>query len=115
MIFNKEINSVKFTLFCESWTNRTSWGHKVTLYRNDSVVSSARVRYYNRTWEVYQYQSAIKCVIWNVIAELKELAKTAFKKLHGYKILTKKRAVEFAEYLTREQAYNMYNELYRMF
>ena len=115
MIYNKEINGVKFTLICESWKNRTSWGHKVSLYKNDVFVGSEKVRYYNRTWETYQYRTAIQCVIGNVIYELKELAKTAFKQLHGYKVLTKKRAAEFAEYLTRDHTYIMYDELYRMF
>lgn len=51
MIYNKEVNGVKFTLVCESWSTRTSWGHKVTLYKNDSfTVGRVNVRYFNRTW-----------------------------------------------------------------
>lgn len=116
MIYNKEINGVKFTLVCEFWTDRNSWGHKVTLYKNDTFkVGSTRVRYYNRTWEAYQYQSAIKRVIWDVIDELTERAKVAFKKLHGYKVMTKKRTNEFVDYLKSDSVYCMYNELYRMF
>lgn len=38
MIYNKEINDVKFTFVCESWRTRNSWGHKVTLYKNDSLI-----------------------------------------------------------------------------
>lgn len=115
MIYNKEINGVKFTLVCETWNNRNGWGHKVTLYRNDVTFETCKVRYYNRTWERYQYQRAIKQVIRNVIDKLTELAKTAFKKLHGYKVITQKRALEFVEYLKQDQTYNMYNELLRMF
>lgn len=33
MIYNKEINGVKFTFVCESWKTRNSWGHQVTLYK----------------------------------------------------------------------------------
>lgn len=116
MIYNKEINGVKFTLVCESWRTRYSWGHEVTLYKNDTLkVGRVKIRYYNRTWECYQYQSAIKSVIYNAIAQIKAAAKIAFKELHHYKVLTKKRAAEFTEYLTKDPAYNMYNELYRMF
>lgn len=116
MIYNKEINGVKFTLVCESWRTRYSWGHEVTLYKNDTLkVGRVKIRYYNRTWECYQYQSAIKSVIYNAIAQIKSAAKIAFKELHHYKVLTKKRAAEFTEYLTKNPAYNMYNELYRMF
>ena len=116
MIYNKEINGVKFTLVCESWCTRYSWGHEVTLYKNDSAkIGRAKIRYYNRTWESYQYQSAIKNVIWQAIEKIKEAAKETFKTLHHYKVLTKKRAAEFIEYLSKDQEYNMYNELYRMF
>ena len=116
MIYNKEINGVKFTLVCESWSTRNSWGHQVTLYKNDTVrIGRANIRYYNRTWECYQYQSAIRCVISQAINEIKEVAKETFKTLHNYKVLTKKRTAEFVEYLQKDQEFTIYNELYKMF
>lgn len=116
MIYNKEINGVKFTFVCESWKTRNSWGHKVTLYKNDTLkVGISKIRYYNRTWECYQFQSAIKAVIFETIERIKAAAKIAFKALHNYKVMTKKRAAEFTEYLTKDPTYNMYNELYRIF
>ncbi len=116
MIYNKEVNGVKFTLVCESWSTRTSWGHKVTLYKNDSfTVGRVNVRYFNRTWESYLYQSAIKSVIYDAIEAAKAAAMVAFKALHHYKILTKKRAAEFSAYLAKDSEYLMYSELFRMF
>ena len=116
MIYNKEINGVKFTLVCDSWSTRNSWGHEVTLYKNDTVkIGRSKIRYYNRTWECYQYQSAIKSVIYDAIEAIKAAAKETFKTLHRYQVLTKKRAAEFSEYLARDPEYKMYNELYRMF
>lgn len=116
MIYNKEINGVKFTFVCEFWKTRNSWGHKVTLYKNDTLlIGTAKVRYYNRTWERYQYQSVIKSVIFNAIEEIKAAAKVVFKNLHNYKVMTKKRASEFSEYLTKDPDYKIYNELYKMF
>lgn len=116
MIYNKEISGVKFTLVCESWRTRYSWGHKVTLYKNDTLkVGRVKIRYYNRTWERYQYQSAIKSVIYNAIEAIKAAAKVVFKDLHHYKVLTKKRAAEFAKYLANDQEFAIYNELYKMF
>ena len=116
MIYNKEINGVKFTLVCESWRTRNSWGHEVTLYKNDTFkVGSTKIRYYNRTWESYQYQSAIHCVISQAINEIKEAAKKAFLTLHNYKVMTKKRAAEFAKYLANDPEFAIYNELYKMF
>lgn len=116
MIYNKEINGVKFTLVCESWNTLNSWGHEVTLYKNDTLkVGQAKIRYYNRTWECYQYQNAIKSVILDVLEKIKEAAKMAFLTLHNYKVLTKKRTAAFLEFLNQNNAYNMYNELFRMF
>lgn len=116
MIYNREINGVKFTLVCESWSTRNSWGHEVTLYKNDYYkIGLAKIRYYNRTWESYQYQSAIKSVIYNTIEAIKSAAKIAFKELHHYKVLTKKRAAEFAKYLAKDPEFTLYNELYKMF
>ena len=116
MIYNKEINGVKFTFVCESWSTRNSWGHEVTLYKNDyAKIGREKIRYYNRTWESYQYQSAIKSVIYDTIAQIKAAAKIAFKELHNYKVLTKKRAAEFAKYLANDPDYTIYNELYKMF
>ena len=116
MIYNKEINGVKFTFVCESWSTRNSWGHEVTLYKNDYYkIGRSKIRYFNRTWESYQYQSAIKSVIYNTIEAIKSAAKIAFKELHHYKVLTKKRAAEFAEYLAQDPEFAIYNELYKMF
>ena len=116
MIYNKEINGVKFTLVCESWSTRNSWGHEVTLYKNEfAKIGRAKLRYYNRTWECYQYQSAIHYVISQAINDIKEAAKITFKELHKYKVITKKRAAEFAKYLAQDPEYVRYNELYKMF
>ena len=116
MIYNKEINGVKFTLVCESWRTRYSWGHEVTLYKNDTLkVGRVKIRYYNRTWECYQYQSAIKSVILDVLEKIKAAAKKEFLTLRNYKVLTKKRVAAFLEFLKQDNTYNMYYELYRMF
>ena len=116
MIYNKEINGVKFTFVCEFWKTRNSWGHKVTLYKNNTLkVACTKIRYYNRTWESYLYQSAIQNVIIDVITAIKAAVKKAFLTSHNYKVMTKKRAVEFLAYLAKDSEYNTYNELLKMF
>lgn len=116
MIYNKEINGVKFTFVCESWQTRNSWGHKVSLYQNESFfVGSAKIRYYNRTWESYLFQSAIKSVIYNAIDETKAAAKKVFLSVNNYKVMTKKRAAVFIKYLEKDEGYKLYNELLKMF
>lgn len=116
MIYNKNINGVKFTLVCKSWSTRNSWGHEVTLYKNDrEEIGYTKIRYYNRTWESYQYQTAIRNVIFDAIEKIKAAAKVAFFALHNYKVMTKKRAVEFSAYLCKDPEYKRYNALYNKF
>lgn len=116
MIYEKIINGVKFTFVCETWQTKTSWGHEVTLFKNDVCrIGHVKVRYYNRTWERYLYQSAIKSVIFNAMKRIEAAAKVAFKALHNYKVMTKKRVFEFSGYLSKDKSYNMYNQLYKMF
>lgn len=53
----------KFEFVCWSWSTSNAWGHEVRLCEVGAKagveLSKARVRYYNRTWEMYQYQSAM--------------------------------------------------------
>ena len=51
----------------------------------------------------------------NSVKAAKRAAKKAFFTLHNYKVLTKKRAAAFLEFLNQNNTYNMYYELYRMF
>lgn len=48
---------------CWYWQTSNAWGHEVRLCkvgeRAGVEVGKARVRYYNRTWERYTYQSAM--------------------------------------------------------
>lgn len=86
------------------------------LIKNNSFkVARVKIRYYNRTWESYMYQSAIKNVIIDAITKIKVVAKKAFLILHNYKVMTKNRAADFLKYLAKDSEYNMYNELLKMF
>ena len=116
MIYNKEINGVRFMLVCESWNTRYSWGHEAILYKNGTdEIGRSRVRYYNRTWESYKYQTAIKNAIYEAIEKIKEDVKKEFLSLDNYKVLTKKRASAFMEYLLKDSDYYILRQLYKMF
>lgn len=59
-IREKTINNNKWQLINESWETRNSWGHKTTILRNDYEYLSHKVRYYNRTWERYTYETCMR-------------------------------------------------------
>ena len=54
----------EFKIVAYSYETRNSWGHKAELIRNnDYTLNTYKIRYYNRTWEYYEYQSVIKSVL----------------------------------------------------
>lgn len=54
----------EYEIVAHSYETRNSWGHKATLLHNDSsTLNTYKIRYYNRTWETYRYQSVIKSVL----------------------------------------------------
>ena len=60
-----EIRTIKckrgkeYQIVNEYWETRNSWGHKSTLIAPWGEVESKKVRYYNRTWEMYTYQTCM--------------------------------------------------------
>lgn len=47
----------------ESWSNSNGWGHKTTVFKNSYDFEPHKVRYYNRTWEMYTYQTCMSGAI----------------------------------------------------
>ena len=70
----------EFKIVAQSYETRNSWGHKAELIKNnDHTLNKYKIRYYNRTWECYQYQSVIKAVLDDYIT------KTINKYINDYK------------------------------
>ena len=57
-----EINE-NITVSCEYYETRNNWGHKAWLFRDGLEIAKAKITYYNRTWEKYQYQSVLVKVL----------------------------------------------------
>ena len=54
----------EFKIVAYTYETPSSWGHKAELIRNnDYTLNTYKIRYYNRTWECYKYQSVIKSVL----------------------------------------------------
>lgn len=72
-----------YNIVNEYWETSYAWGHKSTLLGGDGryEISSHKVRYYNRTWEYYTYQSCMSGLIEDIlqnnlksyIAQVKEI------------------------------------------
>lgn len=57
----------KIELVNESWSTSISWGHKTNVIINDFDYGKYKVRYYNRTWENYTFQSCMRGAIAKVM------------------------------------------------
>jgi hypothetical protein len=44
---------------CLTYETRNSWGHVAKLIVNGTEVDRTKIRYYNRTWESFEYESVI--------------------------------------------------------
>lgn len=60
-----EIGNAIYEFVNEYWETRYSWGHKTVLFRNNIELSNNKVRYYNRTWECFRYQTCMLGAISN--------------------------------------------------
>lgn len=61
----------EFKIVAYSYETSNSWGHKAELIKNnDYTLNKYKIRYYNRTWECYQYQSVIKSVLNDYMTQL---------------------------------------------
>ena len=61
----------EFKIVAQSYETSNSWGHKAYLVNdNNYTMNTYKIRYYNRTWECYQYQSVIKSVLNDYMTQL---------------------------------------------
>ena len=106
------INGNEYEFVCDSWETSSAWGHKVVLFKNGFEIAENKVRYYNRTWESYRYQS---CML-GCITQLKE--KCIQRWLNNYKTRNcktrfKKGEKEFAIECAKRT--NRYKELEKLY
>ena len=58
-IRTKKIGNTKYSFVNESWSNSRAWGHRTVLIRNGLELEDEKIRYYNRTWEYYAFQTCM--------------------------------------------------------
>ena len=83
MTIRRQLESRDFTFFCESWSNSRAWGHRAVLMEGGRELQDQKCRYYNRTWESWQYQSICKAVVYSEIQKLKYEALDRFRSQTG--------------------------------
>ena len=86
LISNKEVLFV-----CEAKKTRTGFSHKCELYVDGKYFTDVKVNYYNRTWEAYPFQTAMKNAVYDLLSELYEETEMILKEEEGWKRITKDR------------------------
>jgi len=87
-IYKATINGNEYEVFGEYWETRQAWGHNAIFMKNGIEVTRARVRYYNRTWESYRFQSAGHQAVGVALDELAARLFEAYRERTGRKRLT---------------------------
>lgn len=59
--FQDELKDIK--VYCNYYETRNSWGHKGHVETNTHYLNKGKIRYWNRTWECYTYQSLLKYLV----------------------------------------------------
>ena len=77
----------EYEFVCEYWETSYAWGHKVTMFKNGCEYNTNKVRYYNRTWENWTYQTAICGAIYNEIEKREKRLIEDYKYNNGIKRL----------------------------
>lgn len=54
-----KVRGTNFKFVCESYSNSRAWGHRVVLFENGYEMADVKIRYYNRTWECYDFQTTM--------------------------------------------------------
>ena len=84
-----QINNNEYTFFNEVWEVRYAWGHSSELYLNSVKIAESSVRYYNRTWESYQFRVVMLQTVEGYISELLDEEIQEYKEANNIKRLTK--------------------------
>ena len=84
---------------------RDGFNHFGKLLINGEIVAESKCHYINRTWEVYNGQSARKSACWNWMQSHEESVKEAIKKRMGLKRTTPKVKELLVEELAKDAKY----------
>ena len=72
-----------YSIVCEYWETSQAWGHRARLMYNGNEILKTSIRYYNRTWEVYRFQSVMQRLVSLYHDKKMEDCIKAYKELNG--------------------------------
>lgn len=98
--------------FNETWETYRAWGHKTTFYLDNIELNSAKCRYYNRTWECYQYQSIMKSCVYAYMEKIENMFLQDYKNSNGIKRFSKKSKEDAIAEMRKNTRYELLEKIY---
>ena len=86
-----------YNIVNEYWETSRAWGHKSTLVAQWGEIESRKVRYYNRTWESYTYQTCMSGLLNSILENDFKNYITREKENNGIERLTKGKKAELEQ------------------
>lgn len=80
----KKYNFGGYDFMCRTYSTSRSWGHEVYMMDGAIEVAKSKIRYFNRTWEAYQFQTAICEALENYKKDMLKRYINAYKISNGY-------------------------------
>jgi hypothetical protein len=106
-----------FKIVGETYETSQSWGHKAVVFHEDTEIAKGKIRYYNRTWECYTYQSVILDAFYEAIKGRECRLIAEYKDKMGISRMTKHKKDEILQcddYLMElNDAYKYFKDEYR--
>lgn len=81
-------NGRVYNIVNETWETSRAWGHKSTLIAPWGEVESRKVKYINRTWERYTYESCMSGLIDTILEDNLKSYITQYKEKNDITRLT---------------------------
>lgn len=81
-------NGREYNIVNEYWETSRAWGHKSTLVAPWGEVESRKVKYLNRTWERYTYESCMSGLIETILEDNLKSYITQYKEKNDITRLT---------------------------
>ena len=78
----------EYNIVNETWETSRAWGHKSTLVATWGEVESRKVKYLNRTWERYTYESCMSGLIETILEDNLKSYITQYKEKNDITRLT---------------------------
>ena len=93
----------EYNIVNEYWETSRAWGHKSTLIAPWGEVESRKVKYINRTWERYTYESCMSGLIETILEDNLKSYITQYKEKNDItRLLADKKAKVIKEWQEKE-------------